>query len=156
MDTFCIRLNENAFKIEKPKIFDPSADSVYSRSFPMGRRPYIKATYNPTATDMKNVGYLPRLTLQKMPIKKDWKIFLDIEFSAPKVLFGNNFEELTDSDFNVLCKELCRKLELVGIVTSMDAIKKATLRKVHYSKNIIFEDGTIPSMAITELSLMTL
>ena len=39
-------------------------------------------------------------------IKRGREIYLKIEFSAPKLLFGNNLEELEEADFDKIINKL--------------------------------------------------
>ena len=84
------------FKTTKEKISNPMS--------------FYKWPNNPTTEDKKRGIYKPRLTL----IKRGHKFYLKIEFSVPKLLFGNNLDEISESDFteviNILQKKLFRYL----------------------------------------------
>ena len=69
---------------------------------------------------------------------------LKIEFSAPKMLFGNNFDELTDSDFPNLLTKLKRTLKEMGVFILEDHLTSAPVSAIHFSKNIPLTDYTIP------------
>jgi len=73
--------------------------------------------------------------------------YLYIEFSIPKLLFGNNYKEVTNKDLKKLPKKLVKKLKLMGIITTEEAIKKARIEKLHFGKNFLLPD---------ELTLKTL
>ena len=83
-------------------------------------------------------------------------IKLKIEFSAPKLMFKNNFDELEDKDFDNVVDTLLRKLEEMGIETRRAYLVKSYIQKIDYSKNIILDDYTTCSMVISELSKLNL
>jgi len=62
---------------------------------------FFRCTNNPKAIDRKSGIYKPRLTL----IKRGVMLLLKIEFSAPKLIFNNNLDELEESDFNSLVEK---------------------------------------------------
>jgi len=68
---------------------------------------------------------------------------LAVEFSAPKMLFGNNFDELTESDFDALLTALQASLhELLGYRFFKLQLTNADISAWHPSKNIVFLDYT--------------
>lgn len=62
---------------------------------------------------MTKYAYLPRLTLIKAIRNGGFSILLKIEFSIPKLLYCNNFDEVEESDFG----EICWKLQEVLLYT---------------------------------------
>ena len=141
LDTIAISLPEKDFRIKHPERFNPHAQAVYSPSF--GDRGLIKAIYNPAKAE-KAKGYKPRLTLLKRPYtERSRPIWLKVEFSAPKLVFGNNFEELRDAgDLEAVLKALYEALADMGIVTTYTALETAKVSMIHYSKNIMLERST--------------
>lgn len=88
---------------------------------------------------------MPNLTLFKRPNKlgKGVSYFLSVEFSAPKMLYNNNFDELVEADFERLVRTISDKLfELSGHKIFPEQIRKAKVTGWHPSKNIIFLDYT--------------
>jgi hypothetical protein len=58
---------------------------------------------NPSPTYAKMGKYMPRLTLHRRPAKTRGIVYqLVIEFSAPKMLFKQNFDELVETDYERL------------------------------------------------------
>lgn len=95
--------------------------------------------FTKTIINKKGGEYLPRLTL----FKRDNARTLYVEFSAPKLLFGNNFEELTDADFAPLLTILQQKLKAItGHTFAIEDLRKAPVSACHFSKNFIFRDYT--------------
>jgi hypothetical protein len=88
--------------------------------------------------------YMPRLTLHRRPNKAYGITYqLAIEFSAPKLLFSNNFDELTEADFDKLLDRLQSKLhELLGHKFFKWQLAQADVGAWHPSKNIVFLDYT--------------
>lgn len=64
-----------------------------------------------------------------------------ISFSAPKLLFGNNLEELTEKDFDLVVNKLIAVLAELQISVDKETIENAFVRRVDFSKNFILEDG---------------
>ena len=69
-----------------------------------------KCVQNPTKEDERYGIYKPRLTLIRRWDGTKGIITLKIEFSIPKLLFGNNFDELSDNDFSDTIKRLRERL----------------------------------------------
>ncbi len=136
IDTIAINLTSKEYRI---------ADNLkLNSSLYVGKSHYSKAVYNP---NIKIEGYKPRLTFLNygLPI-------LRIEFSAPKMLYGNNFDELENKDFEPLIQKLTSDLRSMGIEVYQWNLRNAQVAKIDYSKNIILTDGTKSSMILHELS----
>jgi hypothetical protein len=99
---------------------------------------------NPSPSYAKVGKYMPRLTLHKRPNRTYGVNYqLAVEFSAPKMLFNNNFDELNDSDFEQLLAALQQCLhELTGYRFPKFALAQAEIGSWHPSKNIVFLDYT--------------
>ncbi len=137
LDTVVINLNYGDFKINEPDRFTPHAGFASNPMY--GDKGIIKCHYNPTKKE-KLQGYLPRITLFKKPFGEYAKsIWMKIEFSAPKLMFQNNFEELQDNDFDNIIQTLLDALKRMGIETSAEFLIHAKISAIHYSKNILLE-----------------
>jgi hypothetical protein len=102
---------------------------------------YGKAVLNPSPTYAKAGKYMPRLTMFKRPSNFGPVYQLAVEFSAPKMLFGNNFDELTEADFEPLLEALQDKLEeLVRMRYLKIQLARCEVGAWHPSKNIVFLD----------------
>ena len=141
LDTIALSIPEKDFRIKYPERFSPHASTVFRPVY--GDRGLIKATYNPVKAE-KATGYKPRLTLLKRPYtERSSAIWLKIEFSAPKLVFGNNFEELRDSDdLGVVLRALHSALVSMGIEIAYDTLLNARISMIHYSKNILLDRST--------------
>lgn len=111
----------------------------------------FKATANPSNTYKKMGIYQPRLTYTERPSGKYGNLAyeLAIELSLPKLMHGNNFTELIDADFEAIVKKLSETLRQTYSVWVLPHIlEQASVRKIDYSKNIVFTDRTPVSVII--------
>lgn len=153
IDTVSIILERPSFLINKPQRFNPSAENImFEPYYKLSNRNYLRSVNNPTKDDKKRHGYLPRLTLFMRNKPNGFFVQLKIEFSAPKLLFGNNFDELEDNDFDRLIYKLKDQLLIMGVVTTIDALKNAKVSSIHYSKNIILDKHLNSAMILSELN----
>lgn len=155
IDTIVITLNRNQFTVLEPEKFTPHAMQVFdlTRSgYECGKRGFVSCTQSATAKEKRAGIYKPRLTLTKRRQGKKYVITLRVEFSGPKLLFGNNFDELTDRDFSALIKKLISVMADMGVKVSAHCLKKANISAIHYSKNIILGDYVSSSMILRELA----
>jgi hypothetical protein len=88
--------------------------------------------------------YMPRLTMFKRVRQFGAVTYeLAVEFSAPKMLFGNNFDELEEKDFEAILTAIQATLyELLGHRFFKEVIAHADIAAWHPSKNIVFLDYT--------------
>lgn len=155
LDTIVLTLPEHAFCIKYTDRFSPDAGFLLNPMY--GTRQMVKAVYNPTKSE-KRSGYKPRLTLIKKPFTERVRaIILRIEFSAPKLLYGNNFVELRGhDDFIPVLAALHTALTSMGIEISLETLKTAGVSAIHYSKNILLEKETPCFLLIRELEKLDL
>lgn len=155
LDTIVISLPEHDFEIKKPEKFHPHAWNVYNPV--VGDKGLMKAIYNPDKKE-KARGYKPRLTLWKKPYtERSRAIWLNIEFSAPKLVFGNNFQELKGrEDFDQVLRKLIQALTDMGIETTHETLRHAKVSAIHYSKNILLERSTPCFLLIQALEKLDL
>lgn len=141
LDTIAINLKSDEFTIHHPERFTPHAGALSNPLF--GDGGMVKCFYNPTKKE-KEQGYLPRLTLFKKPYgPHSESVWLKVEFSAPKLVFGNNFEELQGSeDFKNVITVLLDALNRMGIETTGEMLRNVKVTAIHYSKNIMLDHDT--------------
>lgn len=155
IDTIVLSLNHGMFTILDRNKFTPSANGLYNLTggYDLGGRANITCKQNPTPNELKQGVYKPRLTVTKRLNRLGgYDIPLKIEFSAPKMLFGNNFDELTNNDFPQLATKLNTRLRDMGVYISFDTLANAPVSAIHFSKNIALTDYTIPSTYIKQLT----
>jgi hypothetical protein len=136
--------------------FSPSTAGLYDRTagyYRLGGRSNFTCKQNPTANELRQGIYKPRLTVTKrFSPMAGYDIVLKIEFSAPKMLFGNNFDELTDNDFPRLLSKLNDTLRQMGVYVYEKALTNGPISAIHYSKNIPLTDYTTPYTYIKQLT----
>lgn len=152
IDTIVLMLNRD-YVIKKHDKFVPNSKGLFEP-------PYYKfppntfifpCVYKPNDKDYEKFGYLPKITITKIK-KQNFYPIMRIEFSVPKILFGNNFYELEDTDFNGVLDNLKSKLEILGIWVEKETLKNASVLAIHYSKNIVLEKGLQISSIINYLA----
>lgn len=110
---------------------------------------YVKA---PSPAQKKEGFYIPRVSV----IKQAKRTFLKIEFSVPKLIFGNNVDEVSEKDFDNIIKNLRERLKGFGVHILEKDLKKAQVQSFHPSKNFILKDGYSSTGIISELSKIDL
>src|SRR3990167_4291508 len=152
IDTIVLVLKQSMFVIIDHDRFEPSTRSLYGDAS-MGSRGYATYKQNPTPTELKNGIYKPRLTVTRRFNDGVLERTMKIEFSAPKLLYKNNFVEIEDKDFEEIVDTLKKTLrEDMGVLVSMDTLVNAPASSIHYSKNIKLTNGLIAFTVLKELS----
>ncbi len=145
IDTIVLTLSKDMFYITEPDKFTPSARWLDANTSLSGSRAYITSKQNPIKTELLDGLYKPRLTLtNRFNHTGSFEASLKIELSLPKLLYGNNFDELKDSDFESVSNKLQERLQEMGVHVFKHLLIKALVSAVHYSKNIPLTDGTTP------------
>lgn len=142
IDTVILEIKLNYLTIDYSK-FGTSKEFVNDNSYN-----FYKWTNNPTAKDKKDGIYKPRLTL----IKRGGERLLKIEFSVPKLIFGNNLEELQEEDFPLVIEKLKERMKDMGVMVFSQFIESADVISFHPSKNIKLNNGFTSTFTIRELS----
>lgn len=132
----CIPLAE--CKVNSPDIFVPTIRENLKKG--------IRYICNPDKDWLRCGKYFPKLAVFKDFNNKNQII---IEFSAPKLVFGNNFEELDTEDFTKVIDELSDRLKGLDIEISKENLEQARVLAIHYSKNIELENATATSITNT-------
>ena len=146
-DTLILQIPMDYSAIIDHSQFKPSTERILNN--PEG---FFKYTNNPTAEDRKKGIYKPKLTV----IKRGGVIYLKIEFSAPKLLFGNNLDEVEGKDFKEVVSKLQKVVKEMGVILWTHQIENAEVIGFHPSKNIPLSKGYTSSFAIRELSKINL
>jgi hypothetical protein len=141
MDTIILQLETGKFTITDYSKFKTTKEKVLNTN-----TGFYKWINNPLARD-KNI-YKPRLTL----IKRGRYLYLKIEFSAPKIIFNDNLNELEEKDFNLLIKVLQKKIIERGALIFTRNLEEAEVISFHPSKNIPLKGGYTANLVIKELS----
>ncbi len=144
IDTVILILNSENFQIIEPDKFDPSASWILSNKFKVGKNGYVFAKQNPTKKELQAGVYKPRLTLTRRQFQAGFVLTLKVELSLPKLMHGNNFDELEENDFMAVTEKLKTKLDNMGVKVSLENLANAKIHAIHYSKNIHLTDGVLP------------
>lgn len=116
--------------------------------FSKTRKGVFSGILNPTKEMRASGKYFPRVTFIKRPMRGGVQQQISIECSLPKLLKGNNFEEVCDADFDDIIETLKRVLWGMGVKWQFSStIANYKVSRVDYSKNIVFNDGaTVPQI----------
>jgi hypothetical protein len=141
LDTIILEFPINCRQIIDPTKFTPNTRQL--ETF----KGFGKCTNNGLKEIKRKGLYQPKLTA----IKRDKVFFLKIEFSAPKVMFGDNLNELEENDFEEMVARLNEMIKNMGVLLQPEQIKKAKVIGLHPSKNILLTNKYTSSFAIREL-----
>jgi hypothetical protein len=102
--------------------------------------------------------YLPRLTGYQTWDDGfgEWSSQMKVEFSAPKIIYGQNLDELSADQFGDVVLNLQSRLSLMGIDVSEETLVRARVSAVHYSKNLLLENGYTTQYVIGQLRKINL
>lgn len=113
----------------------------------------ITAYLNTSKSDKRFNIYRPSFTYYQNPTELGFaKYVLNVELSLPKIVYGNNFVELTDDDFNDVISEIKKSLDYIGVDVTKEQIENAEAVKIDFSKNILFKDYTSASSVIKSIA----
>ena len=115
---------------------------------------YDKYVRNPTKLQKESGLYYPRLTGYKRKYRDERNV--KIEFSIPKLLYNNNLDEVSETDFPTVIKLLRERLDDMNVKVSEKILATASVSSVHYSKNIILTDGYTVNQVISEINKIDL
>lgn len=141
----------------KATVLNMSAYGVESWDLQARTKAYDKYVKNPSKREADSGLYFPRLTGYKRKNGKlEWESTIRIEFSAPKLLYKNNLDELTDSQFPAVVEALRDRLNRMGVVIAAKDLASADVIAVHYSKNVELRNGYTAQYVISELGKINL
>ena len=147
IDTIVLTLRQNMFTIIDHDKFSPSTKGLYDQTdyYRLGGRSNMVCKQNPTQSELKIGIYKPRLTITKRFNEyHQFEIMMKVEFSIPKLLFGNNFDEMDGTEFNKAVGLLQQKLKQMSVLVFEKFLINAPVSAIHYSKNIPLTDYSTP------------
>lgn len=148
IDTIKLLIEGSRFRCIRPELFMPNLNELFRTRSP-NKKGRVVAYQNPSSKDIKEGHYKPSLSVTYRGDRSD----LLIQFSVPKLLYGNNFEEVEESDFDTVIGKLASILQHeMGISISHEALISAPVSQVDFCKNIVFQDYTVVSGVLTILS----
>lgn len=116
--------------------------------FSKTKKGVFSGVLNPTK-EIQASGNFPRITFIKRPTHSSMQQQISIECSLPKLLKGNNFEEVRDADFDAIVEALKQALWAMGIKWQFSStIANYKVSRIDYSKNVVFSDGTTVSQIL--------
>jgi hypothetical protein len=152
LDTMILTIANGPTKIWGNKSYwNPSVEGLINNpSANHGARLFTKYICNMP----KNKNYYPRLTITSRwnYRQRRYETPLKIEFSAPKILFGNNVNELKNEDFDTFIETLQAKLKEMGVRLFKKELENAPVTVAHFSKNIQLSNNYTPSQVIKTLN----
>jgi hypothetical protein len=139
--------------VHDPRVLDGSRFTPITLEQLVNTRGSGRTYLNPSPTYAKMGKYMPRLTMFRRPSKFGPAYQLAVEFSAPKLIFGNNFDELTEADFEQVLTSLQQKLfELLSHRFFKQQLAQAEVGALHPSKNIVFLDYTASQTILSAIA----
>jgi hypothetical protein len=119
----------------------------------MGKGKYMQATRNPSKKDSQIAGYLPYITLYKALRSNGLTVGLRIQFSASKLVYGNSFDELLETDYSIIRQKLFDGLSYYGIklFKGIDTLDNAKVSTIHFSKNFPLSNYMTAREAVREI-----
>ena len=115
---------------------------------------YTKYVRNPSKAEKETGLYFPRITAYSRKYQQEQQI--KIEFSAPKLLFRNNLEELSEDQFEDVIIALQDRLKRMGVRVFKKFLIEASVTSVHFGKNVQFEDGQTATNIIAQIGRIDL
>jgi len=153
IDTIVLSLTPDTYQISEPDKFKPSARALLSQN-KEARMHYssIISKQNGTKKELLKGIYKPHLTLAyHRGVHGAIELLLKVELSLPKLLYGNNFNELQYKDFKTITNKLAATLATMGVIVTAQTLTHAPVLAIHYSKNIPLTDGSTPYHYISKI-----
>ncbi len=145
IDTVCLLIPKN-------KMFylaGVSSWDLYSKT-----DQYAKFIRNPSKAEKETGKYFPRLTGYKRQFSQEENI--RIEFSAPKLLYLNNVDEVENKDFSLVIDTLQDRLKTMGVIVAKPLLENASVSSIHFGKNILLKNGYTVNYLISEMNKINL
>ena len=149
-DTISLKLLRKDFELREPWNWQPQLPDVITPT----AAPYLPFYYPYHLNKKDTTKFYPRLKIMSFADKATGhsRIELTIDFSAPKILFNNNVDEIEEQDFEILVDTLLLRLREMGIKTTYEAIEGAKVYKLDFSKNILLTNYETVSNATRTIS----
>lgn len=154
IDTVVLSIPWGKYELLQPDLFAPSARPLIESvgNTERGSRACTSYIQNSTRADISANGYRPRLTIRRRFTRGVYLTPLRIEFSIPKLLFGNNLAEISETAFNATVDKLHFQLFKMGIKVKKEVLENCSVIAVHFCKNITLNGGFTALYAIRQLS----
>ncbi len=150
IDTVCLLIPKDKLIVLEMSSYGVPTWNLHSKT-----DQYDKYVKNPSKRDKDSGLYFPRLTgYKRKGFAQDANV--RIEFSVPKLLYLNNLDELENKDFVEVVDVLRDRLQRMGISVTKSVLQNASVSSVHFSKNILLEDGYTATHLISEMNKVNL
>lgn len=137
---------------EKMKSLDSDQGHFPLWTIQSNRNGYAMWIKNMPKRKNSNTSYYPRLTRYEIGDGRANIISkVKIEFSVPKLLYGNNLDEAEEKDFAIIINTLQKRLLEMGEMVDKIDLENASISTMHPSKNILISDGYTAYFVIKEL-----
>ncbi len=80
------------------------------------------------------------------------RYILKVEFSIPKMLYGNNLQEATEASKNTVFSTLVSSLARIGVDVSDETVAAAGVSAAHFCKNVLLPKDVRMREVLNELS----
>lgn len=141
MDTVILKIyGPRKFQFKKKHLFCPEIESrqyhQLSETEKQTRRYYLrKFVLKAPLQD----NYVPVIDVLETLDKDNKQVIyiLIVQFSLPKLLYGNSLREVSDGDYAKSVVGLQRVLENLGILVEKDVLANARVTGLHFCKNVV-------------------
>ena len=125
IDTIMLLIQLGSFNVLDKSRFSPNASNALSR-FGEACRCY----QNASKAELKAGIYKPKLNISKTIVNGGMSTALLIEFSIPKLIFGNNFEEVTEEHFDTIIQTLQDALLSMAVEVAYEDLVNAKVVRI--------------------------
>lgn len=138
---------------EKVRVVDMTHYGAPAWDLQSRTRSYEKFVKNPSSRDLESGLYMPCITgYSRKNRLHEVERSIRVQFSAPKLIYKNNLDELAEAQFPSVVTALNDRLERMGVFVGRDDLENASVTSVHYSKNIVLKNNYTAQYVISELS----
>jgi len=156
LDTIVLSIPKGQYTIFDHDKFEPSTRPLFDyNALP---RPKNLAVFkqNPTKEDKYNGIYKPRLTITNRLTPRGWELPLRVEFSIPKLIYGDNINEVKETDFEQVADTLTKRLAEMGVRVFRLFLDKVPVSNINFSKNFALSNYVSTSLILKELEKINL
>ncbi|MBT6955027.1 MAG: hypothetical protein HN964_02285 [Candidatus Jacksonbacteria bacterium] len=141
LDTVILKIPEGYYTVMDKQKFTPHYSNLENST-----GSFMKATNN---TQKEKC----RITAEKRTLRSGkLETTLKLEFSVPKLLYGNNLQEIDENHIELIIDKLSETLRNADVLIFSNLLEKAPVSSFHVGKNITLSDGYTSSFVINELS----